>query len=388
MRVADPDRVRRRLLPLVGVALVALIVGVFAGSRDEGSDPAGDTTDGSRAEARRPGAAPRALSLRQQVGQTMILSFAGTSPPGYVRKVLSTGEASGVVLFAGNVRDAAQVRTLGSTLQRAARGGALVSVDQEGGSIRNLPFAAPAAGQPVQGTPVVAREAASAAARDLDAAGVNVTLAPVVDVTTGAGSFVAGRAFPGAAAAVSAITVGALAGYEGTRVASTVKHFPGLGAATRSTDDVPVTIDRSRQELERVELAPFRAAVAADAPLVMASHALYPALDSRSIASQSRPILVDLLRRRMGFRGAVITDSLEARAVLERSSVEEAAVRSLRAGADLMLTTGRGSYRPVYDRLLAEAERSPEFRRRVEESAGRVLQLKRRLGLRPPRPAG
>jgi beta-N-acetylhexosaminidase len=119
-------------------------------------------------------------------------------------------------------------------------------------------------------------------------------------------------------------------------------------------------------------------------PLVMVSHALYPALDPDRIASQSPAILQGLLRERLGFRGAIITDSLEARAVIDRSDVGTAAVRSLRAGADIVLSTGSGSYRDVYDALLASAKRSRATRTRVRVAAARVLELKKRLGLRTP----
>jgi beta-N-acetylhexosaminidase len=119
-------------------------------------------------------------------------------------------------------------------------------------------------------------------------------------------------------------------------------------------------------------------------PLVMASHALYPAYDRARIASQSAPILTGLLRERLHFRGAVVTDSLEAQAVLDRSSVATAARRSIEAGADLVLMTGSGSWNQVFPALLAQARRSRSFRRQVERSAGRVIALKRSLGLRLP----
>jgi beta-N-acetylhexosaminidase len=116
----------------------------------------------------------------------------------------------------------------------------------------------------------------------------------------------------------------------------------------------------------------------------MASHALYPALDGRRIASQSRSILHSLLRESLGFEGVVITDSMEAQAVIDRSSVETAALRSIAAGADLVLMTGAGSYPRVYEAVLERARRSRSFRRRVEESAARVLGLKRALELEVP----
>ena len=161
-------------------------------------------------------------------------------------------------------------------------------------------------------------------------------------------------------------------------MATTIKHFPGLGEATENTDDVSVTIDTPRAGLA---LGPFEAGIEAGAPLVMVSHALYPALDDEAIASQSRPVVEDLLRDELGFEGAVVTDSIEAQAVLDRSGVAEAAERSVEAGVDLVLMTGSGSWNEVYPRLLRRARRDPAFRERVAESLERVLALKRRLGL-------
>jgi beta-N-acetylhexosaminidase len=113
----------------------------------------------------------------------------------------------------------------------------------------------------------------------------------------------------------------------------------------------------------------------------MASHALYPAFDRDRIASQSRALLVSLLRERLGFRGVVVTDSIEAQAVLARSGVAEAAERSVEAGADLVLMTGSGSWNLVQPRLVRRARRDAEFRARVREAAARVRRLKRTIGL-------
>jgi beta-N-acetylhexosaminidase len=207
----------------------------------------------------------------------------------------------------------------------------------------------------------------------------------VADVASVRGSVMRSRAFPGGAQAVSALTKASVEGYLGTKVAPAVKHFPGLGAATRNTDFGPATVASAPSRIASTDLPPFRAAIAAGVPLVMASHALYPALDDHAIASQSRYVLQRLLRGRLGFGGVIVTDSLEARAVTQRSGPGTAAVRSVRAGADLVLTTGAGSHLKVLRALLAEARRSPSFRRRVAESAARVLELKRSLGLPAPR---
>jgi beta-N-acetylhexosaminidase len=105
----------------------------------------------------------------------------------------------------------------------------------------------------------------------------------------------------------------------------------------------------------------------------MAGHATYPALDGLHIASQSPAIIDGLLRRELGFKGVVMTDSLEAAAVQEVADVEEAAIASVDAGVDVILTTGRGSYIRVYQALLARAKADRRFRARVRESAARVL---------------
>ena len=175
-------------------------------------------------------------------------------------------------------------------------------------------------------------------------------------------------------------TAAAVRGYAAGRIGSTPKHFPGFGRARANTDFRAVTIGASRRGLES-DLRPFRAAIGAGAPAVMVAHALYPAYDGSRIASQS-PVLLRLLREKLGFRGAIVTDSLDAAAVRSRSSVEAAAVRSVAAGADLLLVTGPDSYKRVHRRLLAAGRRSPGFRARVASAARRVRGLKRRLGLR------
>src|SRR4051794_147738 len=380
---------RRRLTALAAVAGLALVAGVAIGAGSGGGDDgAGTRTTSERPRAAAPPKravrAARGLSLRRQAGQLVVMRFNGAEPPAYVERALRAGRAAGVILFKDNVASQADLGRLVRVLQRAAGGSALVTTDQEGGAIRNLPWAGPAQGQAATATPVQAAAAARGAARDLRAAGVNVNLAPVGDVAE-PGSVMQGRAFPGDAQQVAALTSAAVRGYGGTGVAATVKHFPGLGAATANTDDAPVRLVRTPQQLLGEDLPPFRAAIAAHVPLVMASHALYPSLDGGAIASQSRYVLERLLRERLGFRGVIVTDSLEAKAVTERAGPAEAGVRSVRAGADLILTTGAGSHLRVLRAILAEARRSPAFRRRVAESAARVLALKRELGLPAPR---
>jgi beta-N-acetylhexosaminidase len=270
------------------------------------------------------------------------------------------------------------VTALTGALRRA--GGSLkpvVCVDQEGAGIRILPWSPPTASQPAQGEAGIAGPDARAAGRSLLAQGVNVALAPVADVPV-AGSAMAGRQFSTDPAAAARDVTAAVKGWRAGGVAPTLKHFPGLGGATVNTDEGSATVERTRAQLD-ADLAPFRAGIAAGAPLVMVSSAVYPALDPGHIAAQSPAVVGDLLRRRLGFKGVAMTDSLEAAAVRAVGDVDRASVAAVAAGTDLVLTTGRGSYIRVYRALLARARADRAFRARVRESAARVIDLRGRL---------
>jgi beta-N-acetylhexosaminidase len=367
---------RRRLAALAAGALVAFIAGLSVGARDDaGGD--GETAVAETPQQRAFAAAREAvdrLSLREQVGQVTISSFPGSARPEYIRRRLRARETAGVILFGSNAGDGATWRRLTRQIQEAGHGRALIMVDQEGGDIRTVSHVGPSSGQPFQGPPAAVRRLARTTGRGLRSAGVNVNLAPVADVPR-PGSVMATRSFVGDERDVAARTRAAIRGLRDARVAATAKHFPGLGGATVNTDDAPATV---RTPIAR-DLVPFRAAIAEGVSLVMLSHASYPELDSRRIASQSRAIVTDRLRRRLRFDGVIVTDSLEAQAVLARSGVADAAERSIRAGADLILMTGSASWNDVFPHLLAEARTDRAFRERIRDSAARVLALKRAL---------
>jgi beta-N-acetylhexosaminidase len=381
MRLSSDRAARRRLALLLSGALTAFITGLAVGAGGDGGNSETQPAEagGQAQEERRQHAlaAVDRLTLRQQVGQLIVSSFPDPAPPDYIRRRLRASETAGVILFGFNAGSEAGWRRLTRSVQRHARGGALVMVDQEGGEIRTVSWAGPSAGQPAQGGPAAVRRSARRTGRQLRRAGVNVNLAPVADVPGGAAPVMGFRAFDGDATGIAARTRASIEGMRAAGVAATAKHFPGLGRAQVNTDDAsalvtgPVTAD----------LVPFRAAIEARAPLVMLSHALYPELDPNRIASQSREIVTGLLRDRLGYDGVIVTDSVEAQAVLDRSGVGRAAERSMRAGADLILTTGSASWNQIHPWMLREARSSPGFRKRVRESAARVLALKEDLAL-------
>lgn len=366
--------VRRRRLAVAVAAGLAFLAGlaIGAGGGDE-PQPAPGSPEAAGEPAERAVPAVDRLSLEQQVGRMVILRFAGTEPPGYVRRALREGRTAGAILFRDNVVDPAQLRRLTRALRRASPDLApLICVDQEGGAIRILPWAEPVRSAPEQQAWGTVREDSAAGGRDLRAAGINVTLAPVADIPTVEGAAMANRAFttdPDAAAAAVAEAIG---GWHEAGVATTVKHFPGLGGATVNTDEGTAVIERTREQLED-DLQPYAMAIGMETEFVMVGHAVYPALDGENIASQSPAVVDGLLRDELGFAGVAMTDSLEAAAVQAVADVEEAALASARAGIDVILTTGRGSYTRVYRALLAEAREDEAFRERVRASAERVL---------------
>ncbi|MDP9133969.1 MAG: hypothetical protein M3N56_03980, partial [Actinomycetota bacterium] len=157
MRLArDTARRKRRLTALAGAGLAAVAIGIAVGAGDGGE---GDSRPGESAERSAATAEPP-LPLRRAVGELLVMAFDGTSAPEYVRRRLRDGQGAGVILFGGNVVDATQLRRLTRTIQRAARGGALIATDQEGGEIRNVPFAGPVAGQSAAASPAAAGAAA------------------------------------------------------------------------------------------------------------------------------------------------------------------------------------------------------------------------------------
>jgi beta-N-acetylhexosaminidase len=379
--------VRRRRAAVLAAAGAAFLLGASFGAASGDESPAPAPTPQAAAPPEpqatpSPAASPtpnpiEKLSLEKQVGKLVVLRFNGTEVPTYVRRVLRKGWASGAILFRANITSPEQLRRLTKILDTAGKAAGAVPIvctDQEGGVIRNVVWAPPAAAQSSQ---VPGRDA-KAAAQALKAAGINVSLAPVADVPSVSGAAMGGREFSRDPQGVASATQAAIGGWLAGGVAPTAKHFPGLGGATVNTDHGSATIGGGAPTA--ADLAPFKAAIAAKVPLIMSSNAVYPRLDGRRIAAQSPAILKTLLRDQLRYEGVVITDSIEAAAVRATGSTERVAVRSIRAGNDIVLTTGQGSWIRSYRALLAEARASRSFRALVKAAAARVLALQHSFG--------
>jgi beta-N-acetylhexosaminidase len=320
-------------------------------------------------------------------------AFDGATPPPALVRRIRRGEAGAVVLFARNVPSRAALRRLTARLQAIPRPAKLdapllVMVDQEGGPVRRIP-GPPARSAPELGAagPRATRAAGRAAGRLLAGLGVNVDLAPVSDVGRPRAALTdEGRTFPGGAAAVARSAVAFAAGLRDAGVAATAKHFPGFGAAVVNTDDAPVTIATPLATLRAVDMRPFRAMIAHRVPLVMVSTAVYPAIDRRP-AALSRRVVTGELRNRLGFRGVVVTDALDTPALAPIGGTGQVAIRSARAGADLLIFAGTYAEGERAATGLATAFRAGALAREPAEAAvGRLMAL--RSGLASVRPPG
>ena len=322
----------------VGVIAVGTVIALLVGSGGEsGSSPSPEA-------AAEPPACPQQVAgdPRLLVGQKLVVRMDSTATE-ELRGRVRRGEIAGVILFPAEGTDPQALAGEIAKLQAAARAGEMptpvIAIDQEGGEVERLPELPPDI-SPAELASTGRRAAAGegeATAAALAQLGINVDLAPVLDVAETESSFIASRAFGSDPSEVVSLGVAFGEGLQREGVAATAKHFPGLGLAAANTDDEPSTIDATEAELEP-GLEPFRAAVEAGFELIMAANAVYPAYDDRLPASLSPKLIDGVLRTDLGYEGVVITDDLGAGAITGAGFDEgRAAVASARAGADLLL---------------------------------------------------
>jgi beta-N-acetylhexosaminidase len=298
-------------------------------------------------------AIPR-LSPAQLAGQRVIYSYSGLTPPAALLSLIRHGDAAGVIFFGDNIASDAQISAVIRTLEAAdaspenpVRAPLLLMTDQEGGEVRRLP-GAPLRSEKQVGEsahPVhAAANAGAAAGQNLRGVGMNVNLAPVLDVFRAPGDFddQFQRSYSMNPAVVSRLGAAFITAQQHVGVAATAKHFPGLGAATatQNTDMRPVTLNLPAAAIRAVDELPYSAATAAGVKLVMLSWAVYPALGSKRPAGLSGLIIQGELRSRLRFKGVTITDALGAGALGPFGSIANRAWLAAGAGMDLLLCAG------------------------------------------------
>lgn len=361
------------------------LAGAFDGSDGSRGRPAASpTADAAGPSGPTSAPSPPPVPLEQLVGQKLFVRMSGTAPSPDLTDRIRRGEVGGVVLFSDNITSPSQLSSLSQALQQAAAAGGnpplLIGVDQEGGKIKRV--SGPPTLTPTQmghGGASAASDQGRATGKLLSSRGINVDFAPVADVPSSPRSFIAveGRGFADKPQQV-ATTAGAFAaGLQGERVAATAKHFPGVGTLATDTDSGQQTASDPRSVLD-ANLLPFRSLIGAGVDLVMASTALYPAYDqSQAPAALSRPILQDLLRKRLGFRGVIVTDDLE---MPTGGAPPDAAIRAANAGADLLLLgSSEVAGGTGYAKLLQAAQQGALDRAALAASYERIQALKQKL---------
>jgi beta-N-acetylhexosaminidase len=323
------------------------------------------------------------------IGELVMGGFGGTSLPAAFARALRERRRGGAILFKPNVEGGPrQVAALAREIHAAAPDTPLVGVDQEGGRVARLK--APLLDVPPMrevaswGDTGLAERIAHAVGAELAALGFTIDFAPVLDVNTCPHNPVIGdRAFGDDAETCARFGAAWVRGLQGSGLLACGKHFPGHGDTSKDSHfDLPV-VDQPALRLERVELVPFRAAVAAGVATLMTAHVIYSALDRKRPATLS-PAACTVLRESLGFRGLLISDDLEMQAVSARWTVEDAAVQAITAGCDALLVCWSDEKQErAVEALTREAERSPAFRARCEEALGRLREARSRATARP-----
>lgn len=351
------------------------------------------------------------LTLEEKVGQLLMPCFRGASANEDARTLIQEVQVGGIIYYnwTNELSSPQQVRTLSQGLQELTTTNRmaiplLIATDQEGGRVATLKgngFTTFPGNRDLalKGDPERARQCAFAIGQELRDVGINMNLAPVVDVNSNPQNPVIGtRSFGDNVDTVITFGRSALQGYRQSGVLTTLKHFPGHGDTNVDSHlDLPV-IDKPMQELEHIELAPFRA-LADSADAIMTAHLLVPALDSDYCSTLSKTTL-SYLRDWIGFKGVIISDSLTMEGVLKQTHEDEgeAAILALNAGCDILLFGGKRlqatqeiTELSVADiakihRSIVSAVRSGRIaEERINQAVEYVLSLKERcFGFNPP----
>jgi beta-N-acetylhexosaminidase len=327
-------------------------------------------------------------TIAQLIGQKLVVRMDGTTPSADLLGRIRRGEVGGIILFGRNITTAYALGTLTAKLRAAATAGGrpklLIAVDQEGGPVKRIPWAPPTLTPWQMGTLGIASVAHTQGQKTggaLRGLGINVDFAPVADVPASTSSFMylQGRTWSFSAIRTSGVANAFATGLESAHVQPVMKHFPGIGFATRNTDSSVVTIGASRAALAP-GLIPYRHAIAQGIPMIMLSNATYSAYDRSHAAGWSPAIVGTLLRHDLGFTGVTITDGLDGTAKARGVTPSRLAIAAALAGTDMILTTGsESSTRLVYAALVREATAGSIPRATLRASYNRILLFKSRL---------
>jgi beta-N-acetylhexosaminidase len=324
------------------------------------------------------------------IGQLLIIGFDGTEMSPRLASLLTKIQPAGVILFARNITGAEQTHTLLRECQKRVTMPLFTCVDLEGGTVdrfRNVLGSAPSPAEVfATGSRALFRKHGRVIGENCRALGFNVDFAPVLDLAYEASrSVMSSRAVSDDPKQVVAYAREFLRGLGDAGVLGCGKHFPGLGEATLDTHHELPSVDKPLRKLWDEDLVPYRA-LRRELPMVMVSHAAFPAVtNKRTPASLSKNWITDILRKKIGYRGLICSDDLEmggvlAAAPIEQAAIEQVTIGHVRAGGDLGLICHQEDFiLRAHEALVRETERDRRFARRVRDSARRVLAFKKKM---------
>lgn len=324
------------------------------------------------------------LTNEQAAGQRIMAGFDGTGLNADLKYLIDTIGVGGIILFSRNLTDPEQIRDLCfSASEYAAACGQpplFVAIDQEGGQVARLrePFTV------FPGNPSMRGEAdaigfAERTASELAGVGINMNMAPVLDVAIGENSVMAGRAFGSDPERVAMLGVKVIEHLQSNGVMATAKHFPGIGRTILDSHIEMPDLDTDTDDLE-ADLAPFKAAIACGVSAIMLSHIRYTKIDPEWPAGLSSRIVKDLLRDRMGYDGVAITDDLDMGAIGKNFRNTDVIGRIMESEVDIALICHKGPFiRQAFDAILKSAGESERLKQKNNESVERIMALKKRF---------
>ena len=401
---------RRRFLWLSALAGSTLALGGCASEREQA--PSSTTSDEQPASGAGEGdgnatapvddnaavvqARVDAMTLEQKVAQ--LFCVAPEALVEDVAQVTAAGDMThegvkawpvgGIVYFAQNLIDPNQATEMLANVKHFysedGNVAPFLAVDEEGGTVvriaDNDAFGVQDVGDAADlgaaGDATAAKAAAEQIADYLKPLGFNLDYAPVCDVmAVGGGTAMDRRSFGSDPALVADMAKAEIEGFLGKGMLCCAKHFPGIGSAVGDSHEEAITIDKSGEELDQVDLVPFKAAIEAGVPLVMVGHLSLPAIvGDDTPAPLSAKVVQDLLRDTLHFEGVITTDSLAMGAITERYSPAEAAVAALKAGCDMPLMPE--NFRKAYQGVLDAVAAGDLTEERIDESVTRILTVK------------
>ena len=333
--------------------------------------------------------------ISQKIGRLFIAGIPGPEPDDQTITLIKDYHLGGIILFDRNIRDPIQLARLCKNLQRVSMENSglplFLAIDQEGGRVARLkePFTQFPGNAAIGEEPNPEQSAlhfASTTAREMSLVGLNMNMAPVLDVAQpNMDSHLAGRPFSHDPLLVTTLGKIVINTLQQSGIMAVAKHFPGLGKSDLDPHLHLPTINATSEEMESVHLPPFAGAIEAHVSAIMSSHAVYPALEPGVPATLSRRIMIDLLREKMGFDGLIISDDLEMGAISKESGLPQGAADAFEAGVDLLLICSNQSHLLSSMELIRDKVLKEDIPyERLERSLERIAKYKSRF-LYPPK---